>query len=279
MASLEAGLPGINIDFNSPVPYYYQVKEWVSSNIARGNLKPGEQLPSEAQLCQAFGVSRTVVRQALEDLVNQGLVYRQKGKGTFVARPKIREGLAQKLTGFYQDMVERGLKPVTKVLELKVIPASGPLAEHLRLKPGAEVINIVRLRYVNDEPIVYVTTYIPYASCPGLLTQDLSNVSLYALLEQKYGLEVARGKRTLEAIAATEQDARLLGIKPGDPIFLLQSTSYLGNGQPIEYYVAKHRGDRSQFEVELIRVRGENAPLSDPAVASELPRSNSLRSP
>lgn len=264
------------IDHDSPVPYYYQLEEWFREQLANGALQPGQQVPSEAELCQAFRVSRTVVRQALDDLVNEGLLYRRKGKGTFVAKPKIRESLVQKLTGFYQDMVDRGFTPVTRVLEQTVVPASKLLAERLSIPTGEQVIKIDRLRFINNEPLVFVTTYIPYAMCPGLLHEDLTNQSLYAVLEEKYGLEIVRGRRTLEAVAASEQDAALLEISPGAPIVLLKSVSYLRDGRPVEYYEAKHRGDRSQFEVELIRVRpGEKLEKED--LLPHLPGSNELK--
>lgn len=264
------------IDHDSPVPYYYQLEEWFREQLANGVLQPGQQVPSEAELCQAFRVSRTVVRQALDDLVNEGLLYRRKGKGTFVAKPKIRESLVQKLTGFYQDMVDRGFTPVTRVLEQTVVPASKLLAERLSIPTGEQVIKIDRLRFINNEPLVFVTTYIPYAMCPGLLHEDLTNQSLYAVLEEKYGLEIVRGRRTLEAVAASEQDAALLEISPGAPIVLLKSVSYLRDGRPVEYYEAKHRGDRSQFEVELIRVRpGEKLEKED--LLPHLPGSNELK--
>ncbi len=267
------------IDHDSPVPYYHQLEEWFRENLANGTLQPGQQLPSEAELCQTFQISRTVVRQALDDLVNEGLLYRRKGKGTFVAKPKISESLVQKLTGFYQDMVDRGFTPVTRVLEQAVLPASKLLAERLSINVGDKVIKIDRLRFVNNEPIVFVTTYIPYAACPGLLHDDLSNQSLYAVLEEKYGLEIVRGRRTLEAIAANDQDAKLLDIALGSPIVLLKSVSYLRDGRPIEYYEAKHRGDRSVFEVELIRVRAGESPLPEEYLSSSLPGSNGLLKP
>jgi len=259
---------------DSPIPYYFQLEKFLKEEIESGRWQPGQKIPSEAELCEAFGVSRTVVRQALNELVNEGLLYRRKGKGTFVAKPKIAESLVQSLTGFYEDMVARGLTPVTQVLEQKLIPASKKVAGMLNLKEGDLVIKIDRLRSVNNEPILIVTTFIPYQICPALLEEDLTNQSLYAVLEDKYNLEIARGRRTLEAISASEEDAKLLGIEEGDPLVLLKSVSYLKDGRPIEYFEAKHRGDRSRFEVELIRIReGDKARRDSP---TDLPRSNIL---
>ncbi|MGQ9625340.1 MAG: GntR family transcriptional regulator [Anaerolineae bacterium] len=265
------------INRDIPLPYYFQLKELLREEIESGKWQPEQQIPSEAELCERFELSRTVVRQALNELVNEGLLYRQKGKGTFVARPKIGESLVQNLTGFYEDMVARGLTPVTQVLEQSVVPASKKVAEKLNLKPGSKVIKIERRRFINDEPILLVTTYIPYEACPELLNEDLTKQSLYALLEEKYGLEIVRGHRTLEAVAANEYEARLLNIEEKAPLVLLHSVSYLRDGRPIEYYHAVHRGDRSRFEVELLRVKKHGKPTIEEISFTNLPDSNVLR--
>lgn len=118
---------------DSPVRYYYQLEEFLKGQIENGTWEPGQKIPSGAELCEAFDVSRTVVRQALNELVHEGVLYRRRGKGTFVAEPKIRESLVQHLTGFYEDMVALGLKPSTRVLEQKVIPAPPKIADALGL--------------------------------------------------------------------------------------------------------------------------------------------------
>jgi GntR family transcriptional regulator len=243
------------VDQNSPIPYYVQVKEALRQRIQQGEWMRGDQLPVDLELCQMFGVSRTVIRQALNELVNEGLVIRRKGKGTFVAEPKIGESLVQKLTGFYQDMVDRGHAPVSRVLKQEATPASPLVAAFLEIAPGTPVIEIERVRFVQDEPIVLVTTYMPQVLCPELLNEDLTHQSLYAYLERRYNLVTVRGHRTLEAVPANEYEANLLQVKRGAPLILLDSVSYLEDGTPLEYYHALHRGDRSKFEVELLRIR------------------------
>jgi GntR family transcriptional regulator len=202
-----------------------------------------------------FDVSRTVVRQALKELTYEGLITREKGRGTFVAEPKINEGLFQSLTGFYQDMLARGHQPISRVLKQELIPASRPINDYLKLAPGDQVIEIQRLRFVQDEPIVLVTTYLPYSACPSLLQVDLTHRSLYEYIEEECGLRIARGRRTIEAVAAGEEEAHLLQVEEGAPLILLNSISYLEDGTPIEYYRALHRGDRARFEVALVRYR------------------------
>jgi len=249
---------GRHIDRESIVPYYYQLKENLKNLIEDHELPEGEQIPSEAELCRDYGVSRTVVRQALNELVSEGLLTRRKGKGTFVARPKIIGSLLQNLYGLHKDMVGRDLNIWNKVLEFEVTKAGKKLSEKLQLDPSEETFKLVRLRFVNSEPIVYVTSYIPCRLCPGLIGEDFSKQSLYATLEEKYTLQMARSRRTIEAIVATEDVANMLDIDPGAPLLLLKSISFLHDGTPVEYFEAKHRGDRSGFEVELVRTPGKN---------------------
>lgn len=247
-------IPDRPIDRNSFVPFYIQVLESLIEYIETNQLSPGYQLPGESDLCETFDVSRTVIRQALQELEYKGLIYREKGRGTFVAKPKIHEGLFQELTGFYQDMVAKGHRPRSDVLKQEKIPAGPKVAGYLNLEPGDAVIQIDRLRYVNHEPIVLVTTYLPYEICPDLLAVDLTEQSLYEYLENQHGLFIASGKRFLEAVVANQLEAELLQVDEGSPLLLLNSVGYLDDGRAMEYFHAVHRGDRSRFETELVRV-------------------------
>lgn len=251
---MSSQLPHLSIDRSSFIPFYIQVIDALTEYIENTQLPPGHQLPGESDLCKTFDVSRTVIRQALQELEYKGLIYREKGRGTFVAKPKIHEGLFQELTGFYQDMVAKGHRPRSNVLKQEKVSASPKVSSYLNLEPGDPVIQIDRLRYVNQEPIVLVTTYLPYDICPELLHEDLTNQSLYEYLENEHGLFVARGKRFLEAIVANQIEAKLLKIDLGSPLLLLNSISYLSDGRAMEYFHAVHRGDRSRFETELVRV-------------------------
>lgn len=211
-------------------------------------------MPGEAELCRSFDVSRTVVRQALKELEYKGLIYRKKGRGTFIAEPKIHESLVQNLTGFYQDMEAKGHRPHSEVLKQEKVPAAKKIAIDLELEEGAEVIHIDRLRFIGQEPIVLVTSFLPFELVPGLDEVDLTNQSLYVYLDKVYGIQISSSKRFLEAVPANQLEAELLQVDIGSPLILLDSISYLSDGTPLEYFHALHRGDRSRFEVELIRV-------------------------
>ncbi len=265
------------IDFESHVPYYAQLINLLKEQFDQKVWSPGDQIPGEPELCREYGVSRTVVRQTLSELEQDGLIVRRKGRGTFVAIPKISEGLAQKLTGFYQDMVARGFKPVTQVLRHEVVEANEKVAGHLEIPVGTRIVDIKRLRSVNDVPIQVVTSYIPYQFCPKLAEVDLTNRSMYDFLEQECGLFIARGRRFIEAVAANETDAKLLQVERGAPLVKLESVSYLADETPIEYYHALHRGDRTRFEIELVRVRDqENFGDQYTAIANDLPTSGMI---
>jgi GntR family transcriptional regulator len=247
------------IDRSSYAPYYIQVMDTLKEAIEQGDMKPGEQLPGEPELCRLFDVSRTVIRQALKELEYEGLIKREKGRGTFVAEPKIGESLFQELTGFYQDMEAKGHRAGSKVFKQEAVPATAKVAKLLKIKPGTAVVQIDRLRFVQGEPIVLVTAFLPFAPYPKLLEADLENQSLYVFLEREYGVEIMRSHRILEAVPANEYEAELLQAQKGAPLIMLDSVSYLADETPIEYYHALHRGDRSRFEVELVRARDEES--------------------
>lgn len=247
------------IDFDGHVPFYLQLKAFLQRRIDGGIWEPNEMLPSESQLCSAYGISRTVVRQALREMEYEGQVYRRKGKGTFVAEPKIMESLAQRLTGFHQDMAGQGLSTSDEVLFLGVVPADGKVAGFLKLNAGVDVVKLRRLRHVEGAPIALVTTYLPASLCGKVLEADFRDQSLYVFMEKECGLVIDHGRRMIEAVVANEEEAGLMHVKKGAPMVLLDSVSYLKDGTPVEYYHAVHRGDRTRFEVELVRYREKDS--------------------
>jgi len=240
------------INKDSPVPLYYQIENILLKWITQ-HLKPGDLLPTEKELCEAFGVSRIVIRQALSELANRSMIRRKRGVGTVVIKPKIDEYLVSKLTGFYADMKSQGLEPVTKLLSKNLIKANELLAYYLGLDVGEKVFEIRRLRFVRDEPILIVINYIPEKFCPELLDEDLERQSLYEILESKFKIELVWGERTIEAISAGPEDSKLLQVKRGAPLIFLRSITYTHNNVPIEYYEAKHRADRTRFVTRLFK--------------------------
>lgn len=250
------------IDQNSFVPYYAQIKEHLRRQIAQGDLPPGSLLMSEAELCAAFRVSRIVVRRALQELEHEGLIYRRRGKGSFVAEPKVHEQLVQRLTGFHQDMVEQGHTVYNRVLRQEYTVAEGKVAQLLRLSPEEGVIVCERLRFVDNKAVNLSVSYVPHRLCQALLDADLTHCSLYSLLEACSGHLISRGERTIEAILPSAAIAELLDIDAQLPVFRITNTCYLDDGTPIEHSVGYHRSDRTLFEVQLVRGSESSLPNS-----------------
>jgi GntR family transcriptional regulator len=248
----EADIAGA-IDKGSPVPYYYQLRQLLERAVTTGALAVGQQIPTEAALCERFDVSRTVVRQALSDLEREGLVTRIKGKGTFVSGPKLTEHVIQTLTSFHEDRTAHGQRLETKVLRLELEPVSPHVAQQLELPESEQIVLLERLRLVNGEPLVVTTAHMPYTLCAPILDLDMTRRSLFETFERDLGFKLHRGTRAIEARLASAEIGEYLGISEGAPVLVLTGVTFLDDGRPIEYFVGMHRGDRSSFEVELHR--------------------------
>lgn len=259
-----AGAPSSDptgIDRRAAVPMYHQLKHRIIDDISRLGMRPGDLLPGEHRLCEQFGVSRTVVRQALLQLEHQGIIERVKGKGTFVAHQKVPESLVHTLTGLYEEMVARGGQVYSDVRRQETIPADDEVADALAIDPGAPVVVIERLRYVDQEPWSWTTTYLPFEVGKLVLGDDLREQSLYALLAT-HGIRAVRGVRSAEAALADASQGELLRVGAGQALLVLRSVGFDENDRPMEYFVAHHRGDRSRFEFQL------SASVNDTSTAS-----------
>jgi len=234
-----------------PIPYYYQLKEILLEYIQKFDPNSEQPIPTEVELSKHFGISRPTVRQAINELVVEGYLVRKKGKGTFVTKPKINQSFLQVLDSFNNEMRKKGLEPSTKVLGLEVVPCEKNVGEALHIEEGSRVIRLRRLRFANGEPIVYVVTYLPYNRCSPILDKNLQYESLYEVLREVCGFTLHRAVRNLEATLAGEYEAHLLEVEKGAPIQFIKSVTYLLDGTPIEYSLAKYRGDRSQFSFEF----------------------------
>jgi len=233
------------------VPLYAQVmkdlRAWIGTSLV-----PGQKLPSEAELCDRFRVSRATVRRALTELRNEGFLTSHQGKGTFVARTKIRMPLAR-LHSFTEDMTRRGLVPGSRTLRRAVHPAPPDCAEHLRLPEGGLVVFLERLRLADGEPMALEKVSIPLELAPGLDQVPLENQSLYSVLEHRYGLILGRAEQSIEASRPTPEERRLLRLPAGMPVLALERLTFLADGRPVEYVRSVYRADRYRFSVELER--------------------------
>lgn len=252
------------IDRSSSTPLYHQLEQILRNDIDRGVYRPGEPLPSENEICDRYDVSRSVVRQTMQNLGRAGIVHTVRGRGSFVAEAKLSERFVQRALGFYEDLTRMGLDVTTRVVRQEIAPVPLEVRDFLGVD---EAIRIDRVRSVNGRRLLFVTTYIPADRCPGLERHDLTNRSLYAHLEQVYGLHVHSGHRTIEAVPAEEEAAEHLEIETGDPVLLLRSASRSQDDQPLEWFAAWHRADRTRFEVEI--ANGEPArPVQQTVIAT-----------
>lgn len=237
---------------NSPLPRYYQLKEIMRERIRSGEWKPGDLIPSERELGEKYGISRMTARQAITDLVNEGLFYREQGKGTFVSRHKITQQLIN-LTGFTEDIQARGQRPSTKVLSAQMCPADDTTAERLRIEPGHLLFCLHRLRLANDEPLAIEFSQVSFVGCEQLLEEDLEQNSLYRLLESKYGLPLMEAEQELEAGLAGNEEAHLLKIPVGSAVLFTRRTTYTDRNKPIEYAKAVYCGNKYTFYTQMKR--------------------------
>lgn len=238
------------IDRRSAAPMYDQLRRLIVDGIDRDGLQPGDPLPGELRLCEQYGISRTVVRQALAQLEHEGLVERVKGKGTFVARPRTSESLVHTLIGLYEEVERRGGHVHSDVLRHETGSADEDVAHALEIPLGAPIVLLERLRLIGGEPWSLSTTWMPEEVGRLTLDADLSDASLYGLLGA-HGIRATHGIRSAEATVATHEQAGLLGVSAGSALLRLRSVSRDAEDRPIEFFIAHHRGDRSRFEFEL----------------------------
>ncbi|MCC6957211.1 MAG: GntR family transcriptional regulator [Anaerolineales bacterium] len=233
------------------IPLYIQIRRTLREEINGQMLVPGQKLPSEDELAARFGVSRMTVRQGIADLIDEGLLYRRHGVGTFVALPHL-ERDHTRLTSFLESARQEGLEVAVHVLAAEVLPAKRKVALELKLEEGELVIRVKTLRFISGVPVTVHDAYIPYRQFPQLLQDDLQNRHLWDIYES-YGFRVKRAVQRLEAREADEECAALLEVEEGFPILYKERTVYLDNGTPVEFTYCYNRGDRYRLTVVLNR--------------------------
>jgi GntR family transcriptional regulator, N-acetylglucosamine utilization regulator len=232
------------------LPLYRQIETDVRDRIRSGDLVPGAQLPTEVELMDRYGVSRATVRQALRELVAEGLVEIRRGLGTYVTQRRFEHTIG----GFYsfsREIERHGLEPRTRVLGLGVEPADDVVASVLGLAAGAAVVALRRLRLADDDPLVVETSYLPAARFPGLEKVDFGQVRLYDTLTDAYGCRPTRARETFEPVLVTADEAALLGQHRGEPALRVERVAFDQDDAPIEFCRSTVRGDRYRYSVEL----------------------------
>ncbi|HAX98517.1 MAG TPA: hypothetical protein DCY12_06440 [Candidatus Atribacteria bacterium] len=235
----------------TPIPLYYQLIEMIRKDIETGILKPGDIIPSERELSEKYQISRPTVRQAIKELAYEGLLNREKGKGTFVSRPKFNYGFIQQFSTFYDDMAEKGYQVHTKILNIEVRNDLPNIGKILTIAENDPIICIERMRYVEGEPIVKVSNFIPFSLCPDLVHEDLTNKSLYRTLFERYHLRAYRAEITLEATVADDLDSKVLEIPEGAPVIFMKNLTFTPENSIMDYFQSRFRGDKGKIKVEV----------------------------
>jgi len=244
----------LHLDTNSLIPFYYQIREQLRQQITSGQLEHGDMLPSEAQICTETGISRMTARQALTQLANEGLVIRQRGRGTFVAAPKATLDSSQfPLQSYTELLCQIGMQAGAVVLAQVVEPATEVVAAQLKVTSSDPVVRITRQRLMRDEPMSLETSFYPHSYCPGLASLDLTNQSVYRLIEECYGIAPAYATDTIELSVAGAYESKELKISEGVPIVLVTRLSFLEDNTPLEFTQTIHRGDRFKSIVHRSR--------------------------
>ena len=228
-------------------PKYSRLKESLLELIT--SLPAGAPIQTERELCARYGVSRTTVRQALQELVHEGRLYRVQGKGTFVAPAKLVQTL--QLHGHTEEMEAQGLRPGSRLLSAADVPAPPEVAAFFGLGEEALVHRVVRVRLVDGEPIAIQTVFLDALRFGDVGRGLAESVSLYQLLRDRYGVQLAGGEETIESTVAGRDDAKLLETKVGSPLLLLSRRSWDADGRPIEHAESLYRGDRYRVVVRL----------------------------
>lgn len=243
-------MENFNIDKNNPMPLYVQLQKAIISKINSGEYKENTSLPPEHSIIKDSGLSRTTVRQAIDNLEKEGYIEKKRGIGTFVSSKKKNLWNLEKLRSFREEFTMKGDTISTKLLNISKIDTTDLLTKIFG-ENEKQVYSLERLRYVNNTPIIIVTSYVPVSCADNLDKYDFSSQSLFEVLKSDYGIKISFAEKEFRAKIANPKDAILLDIAKGSPIQEVQTITYDDAGRPIEYSVSRDRGDLSVHKVRL----------------------------
>jgi len=236
------------IDRSSPIPLHYQLKQVLLEKIESGDWKPEDMIPTEQELQNTFGISRTTVRQTLGELVFEGRLIRERGRGTFVAQPKMTHSPREHMS-LTETLKAQGIKPGWDILDTHWITPVKDVREQLQLPEGARVYQIRRVRLAGEKPIGYHIAYIPEMVAEQINHDMLTTGGSLNYLRGVGLMHESLAKRTIEALAASQTEAKYLHIDPGSPVLLISRVVISATGMPIEYMQASYRGDRFKYQI------------------------------
>jgi GntR family transcriptional regulator len=238
------------LDKSGFIPLYFQIQRTLMDQIRSGELSEGDPLPSEEELGRVYQVSRMTARQALHGLKINGYAVSQKGRGTFVTRPKLEKNIMH-LRGFTEDMKHLGMEPSSKLLEQNVVSAEAELAEKLKVKVDDTVMRLRRLRLADGIPMALEDSYIPLRQFPGLEKISFAKRSLYSVLRENFGVRIAYADEVIEALPATREESELLTIPKKSSILSISRVIMTTEEVPIEFACSRYRGDRYRASIRI----------------------------
>ncbi|HVW77038.1 MAG TPA: GntR family transcriptional regulator [Alloacidobacterium sp.] len=238
------------LDKNGFIPLYFQIQRALMEKIQSGELSEGDPLASEEELSRHYQVSRMTARQALHGLKTSGYAFSEKGRGTFVTRPKLEKNIMH-LQGFTEDMRQRGMKPSSKLLEQTVIAANEDLVQRLKLNADDKILHLRRLRLADGIPMAIEDSHIPLKQFPGLDRIDFAKHSLYQTLRERYGVRVGYADEVIEALPATKEEAELLTIPRKASILSITRIIMTTQETPVEAACSRYRGDRYRASIRV----------------------------
>jgi DNA-binding GntR family transcriptional regulator len=245
----------LELEHSGPKLLYQQIIEWMQQQISSGNWPEHYRLPSEIDLASQLNVSRGTVRKAITELTSEGMLVSIHGKGTFVNAATIEQPLAEKLIAFSEALMEKNIAFTTHVVSQKLVTPPQRISSLLSLPAETPLLYLERVRSVNQSPLIYLINYISIEHCAGIHNVDFENFRLFQILEEQYHLELGWGQRTFQAQAADQHVARMLQIKPCDPVMYMEQLLYLRDGSPIEVSNLWIRGN--SFRLSAFVKRGE----------------------
>lgn len=253
--------PRLALNRGSPLPLYFQIERTLEQEITSGRWPPGHKMPSEPELARHFGVSRSVIRQALGALEHEALIVRRHGQGSFVGTGRRRSWLLDGVEGFFQDEVVRQGRTVrSDVLRAELEPFPRWASEALEVDEGTTGVVLERLRYVDDQLTVYDLNYLPerFSETVMSLRNDPQG-SLYEVLRREHGVEVAGGRRMVDAVSAGARFAKLLDVKAYTALLVVEAVDWSADERPFDCYRTWLRPDRMKIEVDVVTSRRSRA--------------------
>lgn len=226
------------------------IREDILEKILNKTYKLGEKIPNEIDIASDYGVSRPTVRQAIQSLVNEGYLERIKRRGTFIRERKINQEFTHQIRSYADEIQSKGLLPATKIISFTVEQANAEVATQLELSENDKVYKLTRLRFAGKQPVVLVSTYLPFDLLDTLIDVDFTTISLYSKLTE-LGFPVVSIQRKLEVIKSDELSSSLLNISSNEPLFYFHSTGYSNKSKPVEYSISWYRGDLNSFEFKI----------------------------